>query len=59
MIVEHLVKPCVTDVLSFMRFEKHLKAIENFSLSNSTVSRRLEGISCNSECELISRIQKR
>jgi hypothetical protein len=30
MIVEHLVKPCVTDVLSFMRFDKHLKSIENF-----------------------------
>jgi hypothetical protein len=39
--------------------DKLLKAIEKVPLLNSAISRRIEGINCNIECELIHRINTR
>jgi hypothetical protein len=56
MIAEYLVMPCIGDMVSCVLGDKHLKAIKKVPLSNSTVSRRIEDITCNVKCELINPI---
>ncbi|KAL4098313.1 hypothetical protein QTP88_022947 [Uroleucon formosanum] len=56
-IAESLIKPCVTDIVSYMLDEKAVKKINTIPLSNDTVRRRINDISTHIKSELISRLK--
>jgi zinc finger BED domain-containing protein 5/7/8/9 len=55
-IVESLILPAIKDAVGIMFDQKCLKDIEKLSLSNNTVSRRIDEISEWVECKLIERV---
>ncbi|KAL4084235.1 hypothetical protein QTP88_028060 [Uroleucon formosanum] len=56
-IAESLIKPCVTDIVSYMLDEKAVKKINTIPLSNDTVRRRNNDILTPIKSELISRLK--
>jgi hypothetical protein len=52
-IAETAIIPCVEDIVSWVLGDNHSKVFKEVPLSNSTVLRRIEDMSCNTECELI------
>ena len=53
---ESLIQPVTTDVVSYVLDEASIKKIKLVSLSNNTVSRRMEDIASNIEMQLVSRL---
>jgi hypothetical protein len=58
MIAENPIRLCVEEIVSCVLGNKYLKTTEKFPLSYSTVSRKIEDISCKIECGLINWIKK-
>ncbi|GFT73459.1 zinc finger BED domain-containing protein 5 [Nephila pilipes] len=56
-IAESLIKPCVKDVVTSMIGEVHAKSIDCVLLSDTTISRRVKGISNFCDYELIRRLK--
>jgi hypothetical protein len=54
---DHLTMRYADDRDSCVAVDNHLSIIQNVPLTNATVSRRIEDVTCNIECELMKRIK--
>ncbi|XP_043916151.1 zinc finger BED domain-containing protein 5-like [Protopterus annectens] len=56
-IAVNLISPCITDDVRCMLGEEHVRKMTTISLSNNTISRRIEDMSDNVEMTVIGRIE--